>query len=93
MSEIVEKTGLMLFPQTVRRFLTFQWITVFAVATGIPVLIFRLTARLPADSVARLQQQEHFVKSPLFLICYNSLLMGAILLVFVTRGKAQYYWL
>ena len=44
MSEIVEKTGLMLFPRTVRRFLTFQWITVFVVVIGIPVLIFRLTA-------------------------------------------------
>jgi hypothetical protein len=93
MSEILEKSGLKLFPQAVRRFLTFQWITVFVLVIGIPVLIFRLTARLPADAVARLQQQEHFVKSPLFLICYNSLLMGALLLVFVTRAKAQYYWL
>ncbi len=79
----------MLFPPIVRRFLTFQWITVFVVVIGIPVLIFRLTARLPADAVARLQQQEHFVKSPLFLICYNSLLMGELLLVAVTRAKAQ----
>ena len=93
MSEIVEKTGLMLFPLTVRRFLTFQWIAVFVVVIGIPVLIFRLTARLPADAVARLQQQEHLVKSPLFLLCYNSLLIGALLLVFFTRAQTRYYWL
>jgi hypothetical protein len=93
MSEIGEKTGLMLFPRSVRRFLTFRWITVFAVVLCIPALIFRLTVRLPADAVGRLQQQEHFVKSPLFLICYNSVLMGALLLVFITRAKARYYWL
>lgn len=93
MSEIVQRIGLMLFPQTIRPFLTFQWITVFAVVMGIPALILRLTVRLPADTVARLQQQEHFVKSPLFLICYNMLLIGALLLVFFTRAKAQYYWL
>ena len=58
MSEIVEKTGLMLFPLTVRRFLTFQWIAVFVVVIGIPVLIFRLTARLPADAVARVQHRS-----------------------------------
>jgi hypothetical protein len=53
----------------------------------------RANCKAAADAVARLQQQEHFVKSPLFLICYNSLLMGALLLVFITRAKAQYYWL
>lgn len=50
MSEIVERIGLMLFPQPLRPFLTFQWITVFAVIIGIPTLILRLTVRLPADA-------------------------------------------
>ena len=93
MSEIVEKTGLMFFPQSLRRLLTFQWITVFTIIIGIPALLLRLTVRLPVDTVARLQQQEHFVKSPLFLICYNILLIGELLLVLVTRARTQYYWL
>ena len=93
MSEIVERFGLMLFPLRFRPFLTFKWITVFAVFIGIPALILRLTVRLPADTLARFQQQEHFVKSPLFLLCYNSLLIGALLLVFFTRAQTRYYWL
>jgi hypothetical protein len=93
MSEIVERVGLRLFPQAVRPFLTFQWMTVYAFILGIPALIVRLAVKLPADEVVRLQQGEHFVKSPLFLIGYNVLLAGALLLVFLTRAKAQYYWI
>jgi hypothetical protein len=93
MREIVVQIGETLFPLKLRPFLTFRSVTAFVLLLSVSSLILRLAARLSPEVIARMQQQEALVRSPLFLTLYNLLLLFGFWGVFATRRNPQYYWL
>ena len=95
MNSPIERIGQHLFPEKIRRYLTFRLMTVFV------VLLFLVNFALnvlnepePYSDVAlRLSKIRGLVHLPIYLIFQNVGLALGFWLVYATREKKQYYWL
>ena len=87
MSHFGEKIGQLLFPEKVRKYLTFPLMTVFvALALVAWNLVFRVIYKTPLRPQAANWSHSH-------LVLHNAILAVGFWLIYATRRKEEYYWL
>jgi len=95
MNSSIEKIGQFLFPEKIRRYLTFRLVTVFAVALfSVNFALSRLDKSAPSPELTFLINRIlSVVHSPAFLFFYNVGLALGFWSVYATRTNEKYYWL
>jgi hypothetical protein len=65
--------------------------TIFVISIGIFDLVLKLAVKLPADVIHQRDASAGLIKSPLFFIVYNAILIAGFLTIFLTRKETRYY--
>jgi uncharacterized BrkB/YihY/UPF0761 family membrane protein len=88
MNHAAEKIGQLLFPEKLRKFLTFRLMTVFVALLAVWSFVFSALDKAGHSTV-----EGGFTYSPTLLVLYNTILVVGFWLVYRTRDRKEYYWL
>ncbi len=88
MNQVAEKIGQLLFPERIRKYLTFRLMTIFVAFLAAWNLISSVLykSELP-------RQADALTHSPALLVLDNAVLVVGFWLIYRTRGRNEYYWL
>ena len=80
------------FPPTSRKYISFQWMTVFVLCIFAVNLAIKLLIATPSDR-SRLVAAERIFHRPIFLVPYDVGLLLVLLFIFISNPRAEYEYL
>ena len=93
MNRLVEKLDQLAWPEWIRPYFTFRWVTVFLVVTAVGSSALDLLnwPASTAQATAEIDRTPKLIHSPGFQILYALVLALGFWLIYATREKKQYY--
>jgi hypothetical protein len=94
MNQLAERIGQWVFPEKVRRYLTFRSVTIVVVVLAICNLAIGILYKpyLSPEGAAQIRNHR-LAHSPAFLALHAIVLAVGFWVIYRTRKKKQYYWL
>jgi hypothetical protein len=88
----LEKVGGALFPEKMRRYITFRWLRIFVLVLAAWNIALKLTIKFPPEVVSRMQNQAQSFTRAGFLVPFDIGIAVGFYLIYATRKIDRYYW-